>query len=144
MSDVHKIEAGDNYFFLNTGSPHYVTFTTYLNDLDVFAAGRKIRYNDRFREEGTNVNFVEDCGDYLFVRTYERGVENETLACGTGVVASVLCACLQRGSDKITHALPVKVLGGLLQVSLNRNGSAFTDIWLEGPATYVFEGRLEL
>jgi diaminopimelate epimerase len=144
MNDVSEIESGKGYYFLNTGSPHYVTFTTHLAELDVVAAGREIRNNDRFRSQGTNVNFVEDSSELLFVRTYERGVENETLACGTGVVASVITACLRRGGDKISYTVPVKVMGGLLQVSLKRNGSAFTDIWLDGPATYVFRGQTEI
>jgi diaminopimelate epimerase len=144
MSDVSDYEAGSDYYFLNTGSPHYVSFTTGLDKMDVVAEGREIRYSDRFREPGTNVNFVEEGPDYLFVRTYERGVENETLACGTGVVASVISACLRQGDDKISYSMPVKVLGGQLKVSLNRKGSIFTDIWLEGPATFVFKGQIEI
>jgi len=144
MSDVSEIEAGPDFFFLNTGSPHYVTFTKQLTELDVFRAGREIRYNERFHAEGTNVDFVEDCSDYLFVRTYERGVENETLACGTGVVASVISSCLQRGNDKISCTVPVKVMGGLLQVSLIKTENVFTDIWLEGPATFVFKGQIDI
>jgi len=144
MTDVADIETGPDYYYLNTGSPHYVRFTAGLAELDVFAAGRAIRYNERFRQEGTNVDFVEDLGDHLFVRTYERGVENETLACGTGVVASVICACLHRGTDKISCNMPVKVMGGLLQVSLNRMDKLFSDIWLEGPATYVYKGVIEV
>jgi diaminopimelate epimerase len=143
MSDVSDFETGRDYYFLNTGSPHYVSFTTRLEGMDVVEEGRKIRYNSRFREQGTNVNFVEEGSDYLFVRTYERGVENETLACGTGVVASVISACLRQGDDKISYSIPVKVLGGQLRVSLNRKGDSFTDIWLEGPATFVFKGQVD-
>jgi diaminopimelate epimerase len=144
MSDVQGIESGKGYYYLNTGSPHYVTFVTGLAGLDVFTAGRDIRFNNRFREEGTNVNFVEEVGDHLFVRTYERGVENETLACGTGVVAAVISAYLKRKSDKIAWSMPVKVMGGQLQVSFTVQDDRFTDIWLEGPATYVFQGKITL
>jgi diaminopimelate epimerase len=144
MADVSDFETGRDYYFLNTGSPHYVTFTTRLAELDVVAAGRAIRFGDRFREQGTNVNFVEEGPDHLFVRTYERGVENETLACGTGVVASVISACLRQGDDKISCSMPVRVLGGQLKVSLNRKGDLFTDIWLEGPATFVFKGQIQI
>lgn len=144
MMDVSEIETGHDYYYLNTGSPHYVTFTTNVKELDVFKAGRDIRYNQRFQETGTNVDFVEDFGEYLSVRTYERGVENETLACGTGVVASVISACLHRKNDKIACTLPIKVLGGLLKVSLNKTGNSFTDIWLEGPATFVFKGSFDI
>ena len=144
MNDVSSIESGENFFFLNTGSPHYVTFHPSISNLDVLTEGRNICFNERFAPEGTNVNFVEDCGDYLFVRTYERGVENETLACGTGVVAAVICAGIRKNHDKISFSLPVKVMGGLLRVSYYRMNDNFTDIWLEGPANYVFKGKIKL
>jgi diaminopimelate epimerase len=144
MKDVVSIETGSNYYYLNTGSPHYVKFHSSVGDMDVFTEGRKIRYSDKFSRQGTNVNFVEDCGDHLFVRTYERGVENETLACGTGVVASVISAAIRRGNNHAPFSLPARVLGGKLRVSFNRNDNSFTDIWLEGPATYVFQGSLDL
>lgn len=144
MSDVRDIESGEDYYYLNTGSPHYVTFVKGLTDLDVCTKGREIRNNNRFRDQGTNVNFVEAIGDSLFVRTYERGVENETLACGTGVVAAVISAYLDRNSDKISWSVPVKVMGGQLQVSFQVQDGRFTDIWLEGPATFVYEGKITL
>ena len=87
-----SIEEVGNDFFLDTGSPHYVQFVEDLQQLDVATAGRAIRYNDRFREEGTNVNFLELKDQHLAIRTYERGVENETFSCGTGVVASAITA----------------------------------------------------
>lgn len=144
MTDVSEIESGSGFYYLNTGSPHYVKFAKSVKDIDVFREGRSIRYNLRFKDVGTNVNFVEDFDDYIFVRTYERGVEDETLACGTGVVASAISACLYRHYDKISCSISVKVMGGQLKVSLNKSGNLFTDIWLEGPATFVYNGSISL
>ncbi|MBN1597625.1 MAG: diaminopimelate epimerase [Bacteroidales bacterium] len=141
MKDVSEIEKGDDYFFLDTGSPHYVTFTEKVKEKDVYSAGKAIRYNDRFRSEGTNVNFVERLDDSLFVRTYERGVEDETLACGTGIVASAICAAINDNTD--INSYHVKALGGELKVNFKRNEEKITDIWLEGPAVKVFEGTIE-
>ena len=142
MSDVRNIERGDNCFYMNTGSPHYVQFVNGLSDKDVFSDGRAVRYNNRFKNEGTNVNFVEIEDDGLFVRTYERGVENETLACGTGIVASSLAAALKENNGKTSY--PIKALGGILNVRFTRYNDEFTDIWLEGPAMKVFEGVIEI
>jgi diaminopimelate epimerase len=141
---VSEIEIMQDAYILNTGSHHYVRFVKSVKDIDVFAEGRKIRYHERFSPHGTNVNFVEDHGDHVVVRTYERGVENETLACGTGVVASVICTALRRIAAPGQLALPVKVMGGQLGVALVREQTGFTDIWLEGPATFVFRGSIEL
>jgi diaminopimelate epimerase len=140
MTDVEQVEEGDNYYFLNTGSPHYVEFTDNLKDKDVISDGRNIRNNARFREEGTNVNFVEIENEGLFVRTYERGVENETYACGTGIVASAISAALKSQSD--INSYPVRALGGDLVVSFEHNNQKFENIWLEGPAAYVFSGDI--
>jgi diaminopimelate epimerase len=142
MTNVKQIETGEGYTFLNTGSPHYVIFLTNLSAIDVFGEGRKIRYNERFREIGTNVDFVEDHGKWISVRTYERGVENETLACGTGVVASAICTSVYRKSPDGIFSLPVKALGGNLMVSFLKKQQSFSDIWLEGPATFVFTGTI--
>jgi len=144
MGDVTSIETGSDYFYLDTGSPHYVKFLPSVDKLDVFTEGRKIRYKDRFLDHGTNVNFVENQGDHIYVRTYERGVENETLACGTGVVASVICAAILKGINHAFFSLPVKVLGGQLLVSFYRRDNEFADIWLEGPGTYVFKGIIDI
>src|SRR5210317_28712 len=116
MLDVDELKASEGHVFLDTGSPHHVQFENNLKELDVFAWGRKIRFGDPYREVGTNVNFVEQLDEDTFrVRTYERGVENETLSCGTGVTAVALAAF----HTKKTAASKVKiaVLGGELEVS---------------------------
>ena len=144
MNDVKSIEKTDDYFFLNTGSPHYVKFVEDVNHFDVFEEGKKIRYNDRFAAEGTNVNFIEKKEDSVFVRTYERGVENETLICGTGVTASALVAAIN-GVSSGKNYCKVSTLGGELRVKFDKVlESNFYNIWLEGPAEFVFEGNIEL
>lgn len=90
MQDVKKTETLDEAFIIDTGSPHYINFVKNVSEIDVIAEGRKIRNNERFVPGGINVDFVEENNNTLFVRTYERGVENETLSCGTGVVASAI------------------------------------------------------
>jgi diaminopimelate epimerase len=138
MSDVTHIEPIGNDFFLNTGSPHYVRFLNDLTGLDVVAEGRSIRYYNRFRQEGTNVNFVRMEDGRLTVYTYERGVEDETLACGTGITASALCAALKSGVSE--GSFPVAAKGGNLVVSFEKKDAGFTNIHLKGPAEFVFEG----
>jgi len=139
MQDVKSIEKGSDFLFLDTGSPHYVKFVDNLMDLDVKAEGRKIRFNDRFKAEGTNVNFVEIKGDGLYLRTYERGVEDETLACGTGVVASVLSA-FELSYIELKE-VNVKAVGGNLKVCFEKN-HYYTAINLIGSYRCVFKGEI--
>lgn len=144
MCDVKSIEVGDDYFYLNTGSPHYIKHVENIESIDVVEEGRKIRYNDRFKEEGTNVNFIERFDDHLFVRTYERGVENETLSCGTGVTAAALAASTI-GLSTGKNSCVVKTLGGNLNVKFDKVlEQTFYNIWLEGPAQLVFKGSIEV
>ena len=144
MNDVRNVEVGDGYFYLNTGSPHYVKLVQDVKAMDVFNEGKNIRYNDRFKEEGTNVNFIEKHEDVLFVRTYERGVENETWSCGTGVTASALVAAM-KGLATEKNNCKVRTLGGDLNVKFDKVlENNFYNIWLEGPATFVFKGDIEL
>lgn len=143
MIEVHQVEQASDFYFMDTGSPHYVEFLdTDLKAEDVVAKGRAVRYNNRFKVEGTNVNFVEKVSDSsLFVRTYERGVEDETLSCGTGVTACVLA------SSYLGYESPVdvKVLGGDIQISFEKVGEQdFKNIYLTGPAKRVFEGIIEV
>jgi len=144
MRDVKNIEAGKNYYLLNTGSPHYVRFVRGVKTADIVSEGKNIRYSDRFKKDGVNVNLAEKNGKGIYVRTYERGVEDETLSCGTGVTASALASSIHGISTAKTHS---KILtgGGELTVRFHRGkDNTFTDIWLEGPATYVFKGEIEL
>ena len=141
MIDVNHIEKTEQYDFMNTGSPHYVAYTHDLQNLDVYTQGKAIRYNEPFVSRGgTNVNFVEVVGDnQLEVRTYERGVEDETYACGTGVTACAISANIRFGFEK---AIDVKVVGGNLRIEFDRTETGYENIFLIGPAVRVFEGFL--
>jgi diaminopimelate epimerase len=144
MNDVKSIESNSQFSFLNTGSPHYVAFVNDVRSYNVFEEGKKIRNNDRFKAEGTNVNFVEKQYNELFVRTFERGVEDETFSCGTGVTAAALVASIKHVATADDYC-SIKTLGGNLNVKFNKHSdNSFTDIWLEGPATFVFKGEIEV
>jgi len=137
MIDVASIENDAEDAVLNTGSPHYVKVVTQLEDYDVHSNGNKIRNSATYAAEGINVNFVEIISEKeIFVRTYERGVEHETLSCGTGVTASALSFM----KDKDINAVDVKVLGGRLKVYADKKGEGFINVWLEGPTQQVFKG----
>ncbi|MEO9020740.1 MAG: diaminopimelate epimerase [Ginsengibacter sp.] len=143
MGDVKKVTFSLDHYVLNTGSPHYVKFVKDLANFDVVSEGRKIRDSKEFAEEGINVNFVETLReDQIFVRTYERGVEGETLSCGTGVTASALIAA---HNDNGFNRVEVKAKGGDLSVEFEKmSDTHFINIWLCGPATFVFSGDIEL
>jgi diaminopimelate epimerase len=143
MKDVDAIENYNSDYVLNTGSPHYVQFVNRVNNLKVVDEAQKIRYNERFAAEGINVNFVEKkSANELFVRTYERGVEGETLSCGTGVVASALAFASKNGT--IMNEVNIETLGGKLQVNFEAVGKSYRNVYLIGPAESVFEGTVEL
>lgn len=143
MNSVSDIRVEADHYELDTGSPHYVSFVEEMESVDVYQLGRKIRLSNAFRAEGINVNFVEVGKDRLFVRTYERGVENETWSCGTGVVAAALCASLRDSSDRTEYA--VRTRGGDLNVSFRKEGDhSFKNIILEGPAEFVYQGTFEI
>jgi diaminopimelate epimerase len=143
MNDVDSIREDHGRFILNTGSPHYVKFDPDVWKLDIVKEGRNIRYNPEFAKEGINVNFVEltDERDKIIVRTYERGVEDETYSCGTGVTA---CALVSNHNDNGFNRVDVQTKGGLLSVEYDKIGGSYQNIWLIGPAQKVFEGHLEL
>jgi diaminopimelate epimerase len=143
MGDVSGIEAIGDAVYLDTGSPHYVTMVEDVLEIDIVNDARKIRYNNRFSAKGTNVNFVEMMDGIAHIRTYERGVEDETLSCGTGATA---CAIAMHHFGLVSETdMPIKVLGGKLNVSFdaNANGS-YSNIWLTGPTARVFEGQINL
>ena len=143
MNNVSDVKFFLDYYILNTGSPHYVKFVKDIENIDVVTEGRKIRYSKEFAKEGINVNFVEVLGDdSIYVRTYERGVEDETLSCGTGVTASALVAA---HNENGFNRVEVKTKGGNLSVEFERKGeSKFEGIWLCGPANFVFSGEIEV
>jgi len=142
ISDVTEYRTIDGNYFIDTGSPHYIVFATGIDRIDVDAEGGKLRRSPLFAPGGTNVNFVETTGDGLYVRTFERGVEEETLACGTGVTAAAIAAVL-KGYFK-AGPVNVKVRGGNLRVDLEVRDDRITNILLTGPATKVFEGSIEV
>jgi len=142
MADVSKTEIINNNYFINTGSPHYILFVKDIENFDVFSEGKKLRYDEAFKPGGTNVNFVEEKKDYLFVRTYERGVEDETYSCGTGVTASTLAFALKNNTS--LNQVNIKTKGGDLKVYFKKEKNTFTQIRLEGPATFVYSGIFEI
>lgn len=142
MNDVKAVEINSDHFFLNTGSPHYVQFVDDVEHYNVFENGKAIRNNERFKAGGTNVNFIEKQTDGLFVRTYERGVEDETFSCGTGVTAAAIVASIKAISTT-PNSCAIKTLGGNLKVSFEKTtDNTYNNIWLEGPATFVFKGEI--
>lgn len=143
MMDVSDVEKGEGYFYMNTGSPHYVKFIKTHENFNTYKEGYAIRYNERFKKEGTNVNFVSDISEGLInVSTYERGVEDETFACGTGCVASALSKAILEGKDSGKYDIITK--GGDIKVYFTREGEEFRDVYLEGPATRVFDGTIDV
>jgi diaminopimelate epimerase len=144
MIDVNEISRDGEAFVLDTGSPHYVQLVSGLKDKDVYHDGYAIRDNGTYKANGINVNFVEPMENGYFVRTFERGVENETYACGTGVTAVAL-AMAKHNDQTGRLKTPIKVLGGDLSIRFEtEDGINFTNIFLEGPAVQVFAGEIEL
>lgn len=146
MINVANVQFNDDHYELNTGSPHYVAFVEDVDDIDVVENGQAIRYSKKYRKEGINVNFVEKQKEGLFVLTYERGVEAETLSCGTGVTAAAIAYYLDQKNPELQQ-IPIQTKGGSLEVRVKpdtQNENAFLDIWLCGPATMVFEGNVSL
>lgn len=141
MSDVMNIKMIKNHFEIDTGSPHYIEFRKDIEDMDTYAEGKSIRYSPPYKEEGINVNFVVENENQLSVRTYERGVENETLACGTGVTAAAIASAIRQ--DLMYKNFDINVLGGMLNVRFNsEDARKFTNIYLTGPTVFVFEGTI--
>ncbi len=141
MIDVYKVQTYQSDFIINTGSPHYVRFVDNLANVNVCLQGRKIRHSKKFTEQGgINVNFVQIVQkQHLKVRTYERGVENETLSCGTGATAVAIVAAF---SQKWNSPIKIETLGGELGVNFQQKKGVFKRIFLAGAAKKVFEGKI--
>lgn len=144
MHDVSGISVSGNDLILNTGSPHYIRFEKDLSNLDVVGCARVVRYSDDFKKDGINVNFIKESGDTLNIRTYERGVEDETLSCGTGVTAAALAAHFASGKPVGNFSQKVQSMGGMLTVEFRFDGNHYDEIYLQGPAEFVFSGKIEI
>ncbi|MBT8271665.1 MAG: diaminopimelate epimerase [Bacteroidia bacterium] len=140
MNHVDDIDFLEDTVILNTGSPHVVTMADNVDMLDVQEAGERIRYSDTFKEEGINVNFVEQQNDVFNVRTYERGVEAETLSCGTGVTAVAIA--MHAMGRTVKQLVDIITPGGELQVEFEKTESGYGNIHLIGPAMPVFKGTI--
>lgn len=142
MQNVKAISIFENHVFLNTGSPHHVQLERDLKRLDVKQEGSKLRYSNLYDAKGCNINFVAKIADDKFaVRTYERGVEDETLSCGTGVTAVALAMHIKSQTNK--NRVTLETQGGELQVSFEETTNGYKNIWLIGPTEQVFKGELQ-
>jgi diaminopimelate epimerase len=142
MIDVEHIKTGEGYTFLDTGSPHHIEMVDSLIDYPVFEKGRSIRH-EMYGKEGSNVNFVEPISDNFFrIRTYERGVEDETLACGTGVTAVAIAMHKNKATE--SNNVKLSVEGGELKVTFEVDDTAYRNVILSGPATFVFKGDITI
>ncbi|WP_115462046.1 diaminopimelate epimerase [Winogradskyella aurantiaca] len=140
MKDVSGVECFPQHLFLDTGSPHHVQLVNDINSLNVQKIGADIRYGDLYDEAGSNVNFVEKIDNGFRIRTYERGVEGETLSCGTGATA-VAIAMFRSGQSSDTE-ITLVTNGGNLKVKFTPHEEGFKEVWLIGPAEFVFKGEL--
>lgn len=140
LNDVLKVMIDNDAYILNTGSPHLVKFVDKLDDIDVVAEGRSLRYSEKYKTEGINVNFVELRDNELYARTYERGVEDETLSCGTGATAAAIAASYHYKKANFT----VRTRGGKLMVTFTRENDEFKNVFLYGEAEFVFKGEIEI
>lgn len=139
MHDVTDYQKLEEDFVINTGSPHYIKYVSDVQTMNPVEMGQKIRYSAEYEAEGINVNFVQQTDDsQVAIRTYERGVEDETLSCGTGCTAAALSLGLKGGQSPVT----LQAVGGQLQVSFEQEGNTFKNIYLIGPAKKVFEGTV--
>lgn len=146
MQDVEGVRRVGADYEVHTGSPHYLRFVDSLDDIDVVGEGRSVRHSPAYQERGINVNFVRETDQGLEIATYERGVEDETLACGTGVTAAAIGALSRADAPQKDgpFRIPVRARGGDLSVTGERSGQRFTKLQLVGPATFVFTGTITL
>jgi len=141
MSNVSEIKKFDDGFFVNSGSPHFICLNKNPNKININFIGKKIRYQQRFAPEGVNVDFITKKENIITIATFERGVEAETLSCGTGSVASAIAVSINKPDGKYNYIINAK--GGKLQVSFQKKRNMFSNIWLSGTAVKVFEGTFE-
>jgi len=143
MIDVETISQFEDHIFLDSGSPHHVTFVEKVKDVNVKITGRKLRYGAPYFEEGSNINFVEQTDKNSFkVRTYERGVEDETLSCGTGVTAVAIAS--HKARKTISDTIVLNTPGGQLEVSFETHNNSYKNVFLKGAATLVFKGAIDI
>ena len=142
MKDVEEIKEKPNAVFLDTGSPHHVQMVTGLEDYQVKKEGARLRYGV-YGEKGSNINFVEQIDATSFsVRTYERGVEDETLSCGTGVTAAAIA--MHKTGKTTNSEVFIKSLGGDLNIKFEVNDKVYSNVFLTGPAKFVFKGEIDV
>lgn len=143
MIDVDQVKVSSDYVFLNTGSPHHVQLVDDLENYNIKENGAAIRYGDLYEKAGSNINFVKQIDDTTFsLRTYERGVEDETLSCGTGATAVAIAMNVLGKTN--ASAIDLNVEGGKLVVSFDKKEEQFTNVFLKGPAEFVFKGTIEI
>ena len=143
MIDVKEVKVNPDYVFLNTGSPHHVTLVDDLENYEVKDNGARIRYSDLYGKVGSNINFVRQIDENTFsLRTYERGVEDETLSCGTGATAVAIAMNMLKKTN--ANTINLNVQGGKLIVTFEREDTVFTKVTLKGPAEFVFKGTIEI
>ena len=143
MSSVEKYETNGDDFIINTGSPHYIHILDDIRNCDVVKYGRSVRFQECFDPEGINVNVMSIVSkNEINIATYERGVENETLSCGTGAVACALIFMIVK--NKSETEIKINTKGGLIEVSAKKNNDSFHDIWLTGPVKFVFEALIDV
>lgn len=142
MLPVDSIQKVNNDYWLHTGSPHYVRVIKQNESIDIVEFGKSIRYSDTYKKDGVNVNTITEIDpETIHVQTYERGVEDETLSCGTGVTA---CALVWMELNSDLDKVNISTKGGDLTVEAVRNGNGFSSIWLSGPAKHVFDGSIDV
>lgn len=142
MKDVPEIVKFEDGYFLDTGSPHFVSFIENMDSISIKDAGKRIADENRFAPRRTNVNFVETINDKVIIHTFERGVEKETLACGTGAIATAIA--LNFSGIAKSENIDINAKGGVLNVTFKIKDNRYTDIVLSGPAMHVFDGIIDI
>lgn len=144
MHDVSHYDQNNGDFVISTGSPHYIQYQEHLSTFEVVERAKEIRYSETYKQDGINVNFIDPQEDGLHIRTYERGVEDETLSCGTGVTAAALAHYVKTGNVSEQYTQKVMTEGGELEVKFEKGSNGFSNIYLCGPAEFVFKGIISI